>query len=118
MMSEASQRSDYMPLSGAASGRPSMINLVPRTKHRQILLTTSLRPKSNVLHLMSPFHATRGHNLGLGDNGCVGNNMITSFKKPEGGELWTGRRSKRIISAISAVVACTFRNRLNNPRSG
>ena len=44
-MGEASRRSGYMPLSGAASGRPLMINLVSRRGHRQILPATFPRPK-------------------------------------------------------------------------
>src|SRR5215472_14635399 len=65
-MDEASRRSGYMPLSGAASGRPWMINLVSLRGHRQILLATFSRPKSTFLQLTSAFHATRGRNLGLG----------------------------------------------------
>jgi len=33
-----------MPLSGTASGRPLMVNLVSRRGHRQILLATFSRP--------------------------------------------------------------------------
>jgi hypothetical protein len=54
-----------MPLSGAASGRPWMINLVSPRRHSQILLATFSWPKSTFLQLMSAFHATRGRNLGL-----------------------------------------------------
>jgi hypothetical protein len=64
-MAEASRRSGYMPLSGAASGRPLMINLVPRRGRRQILLATFRGQNPTFLQLMSPFHATRGRNLGL-----------------------------------------------------
>jgi hypothetical protein len=64
-MGEGSRRSGYMPLSGAASGRPLMINLVSRIGHRQILLATSTRPKFNISAAHVHFHATRGHNLGL-----------------------------------------------------
>jgi hypothetical protein len=42
------RRSDYIPLSGAASGRPLMINLVSPRGHCQILLTTFPQPKPNV----------------------------------------------------------------------
>jgi hypothetical protein len=64
-MEETSRRSGYMPLSGAASGRPLMINLVSRRGHRQILLATFSRPKATFLQLMFPFHATCRRNLGL-----------------------------------------------------
>jgi len=47
-----------MPLSGAASGRPLMINLVSHRGHRQILLATFRGPDAAFLQLMSPF---QGH---------------------------------------------------------
>src|SRR6266568_3845186 len=65
-MREASRCSGYMPLSGAASGRPLMINSVSRRGHRQILLATFSRLNTAFPQLMSPFQATRRRNLGLG----------------------------------------------------
>jgi len=44
-----------MPLSGAASVRPLMINSVSRRGHRQILLATSSQPNAAFLQLMSHF---------------------------------------------------------------
>src|SRR5712691_7040638 len=68
-MGEASWRSGYMPLSGAASGRPLMISLVSGRGHRQILLATFSRPKAAFLQLMSPFQATCRRSLRLGHRG-------------------------------------------------
>src|SRR2546423_5458014 len=54
-----------MPLSGAASGRPLMINSVACRGYRQILLATFSRLNAAFPQLMSPFQATRRRNLSL-----------------------------------------------------
>src|SRR6516225_5826841 len=54
-----------MPLSGAASGRPLMINSVSRRGHRQILLATFSRSNTAFPQLMSPFQAAHRRNLRL-----------------------------------------------------
>jgi len=64
-MGEASRRSGYMPLSGAASARPLMINLVSHRGHRQILLATFSRPNRSVSAAHVIFQATCRRNLGL-----------------------------------------------------
>src|SRR5260370_10750819 len=82
-MREASRCSGYMSLSGAASGRPLMINSVSRRGHRQILLATFSQPNTAFPQLMSPFQAPRRRNLRL----AVPAGVVLGDGEAEGFEL-------------------------------
>ena len=67
-MREVGRCSGYMPLSGAVSGRPLVINSVSRRGHLQVLLATFSRPNTAFPQLMSPFKR-HARDLRLGEHG-------------------------------------------------